>query len=440
MDIQTIESKNTEAARLFADAKAVYMNPQATAEDKQEAARKVEAAQALKVEAAALAEIEKAAAEMASKIETKQGADTAKAERKSNAKFDTWADFLMAAHRANHKDAGFRFTDPRLQWFHDDREPQQAKVMTENIGAAGGFLVPVEFMAQLQGIMAETALVRPRATVIRMRRRQIDIPVVNQVGTTAGIPHWFGGMRFYWGEEAAEKTASDPAFKKVSLSVNKLYGYTYASDELVDDSAISLADFLGGPLGMAGGLSWMEDYAFVNGTGAGQPLGVINAPATITVARAAVGTPIQYTDLVNMIESFLPSGRGVWFISQSAISNLMTMMDSSGAAAGVGSYIWGSTESGVPNRLLGYPVVFTEKCPLVGSAGDVILADWRYYLIGDRQATTVESTQYDRWRYDETSWRAVHRVDGQPWLSTPLTYQDGTTQVSPFVILGAKTT
>ena len=69
------------------------------------------------------------------------------------------------------------------------------------------------------------------------------------------------------------------------------------------------------------------------------------------------------------------------------------------------------------------------------------LADFRYYLIGDRQATTIESTPYtDQWKYDLTSWRAVHRVDGQPWLSAPLTYQDGTVQVSPFVILGAKTT
>jgi len=31
-------------------------------------------------------------------------------------------------------------------------------------------------------------------------------------------------------------------------------------------------------------------------------------------------------------------------------------------------------------------------------------------------------------------------VDGQEWLSTPLTYEDGTTQVSPFVILGDKST
>jgi HK97 family phage major capsid protein len=188
-------------------------------------------------------------------------------------------------------------------------------------------------------------------------------------------------------------------------------------------------------MGFAGGVAWMEDYAFIQGTGAGQPLGVINAGATLTVPRAAVATPIQYVDLVNMYEGFLPSAKGVWFFSQSAISNLLQLTDPGGF------YIWQpNAVAGVPQTLFGLPIMFTEKCPRVGNPGDVILGDWRYYLIGDRQATTIESTKFDRWVYDQTSWRVVHRVDGQPWLSTPLTYQDGTTQVSPFVILGAKST
>ena len=179
----------------------------------------------------------------------------------------------------------------------------------------------------------------------------------------------------------------------------------------------------------------MEDYAFLQGTGAGEPLGVINAGATITVARTGTTTPIVYGDLVNMMENFLPTGRGVWVFNQSAFSNLMNMQDPSA------SYIWQpNLQAGVPAMLWGMPVIFTEKTPVVGSAGDAILADFRYYLIGDRQATTIESTNQYRWQYDLTSWRAVHRVDGQPWLSAPLTLQDGTLQVSPFVILGAKTT
>jgi HK97 family phage major capsid protein len=177
----------------------------------------------------------------------------------------------------------------------------------------------------------------------------------------------------------------------------------------------------------------MEDYAFFQGTGAGQPLGVINAGATIVEGRAAAGA-IGFDDLADMMEDFLPSGNGLWTITQSAMSELIQL----NGPAGNPSYIWQpNARDGVPGFILGFPVIWTEKLPLIGNQGDVVLADWRYYLLGDRQATTVESTQFDFWRYDQTSWRAVHRVDGQPWLSTPLTYQDGTTQVSPFVILGA---
>jgi HK97 family phage major capsid protein len=86
------------------------------------------------------------------------------------------------------------------------------------------------------------------------------------------------------------------------------------------------------------------------------------------------------------------------------------------------------------------PVVWTEKLPREGTAGDVLLADWSYYLVGDRQATTVDTSIHNKFEYDKTTWRVVHRVDGRPWLSSPLTLADGTSTVSPFVILGAKTT
>jgi len=241
-------------------------------------------------------------------------------------------------------------------------------------------------------------------------------------------------MQAYWAEEAAAKTSTEAQFRQIELVAHKLIMYTRASDELLDDSAISLSDFLTGPMGFAGCVTWFEDYAFLRGSGAGQPLGVITAVnrPTIVVARAAAGA-IGFADLANMMENFLPSGQGIWVITQSAMSELIQL----NGPAGNPSYIWQpNARDGIPGNILGYPVIWSEKNPILGTQGDVLLADFRYYLIGDRQATTIESTEYDYWRYDQTSWRAVHRVDGQPWLSSPLRYQDGTTQVSPFVILG----
>lgn len=429
-------------ARTLFDQIEAFEPAKATAEEKEANDKKVVEAKRLMAEAAKYKEIELSAKELDKQIAEVNEATKAKDEKMrgdaGGSDFKSLGDMIAGIYVWSR----FGQPDNRLQWYQDSSGKETRvpfgsyKDLVESIGASGGFLVPAEFMANMYAVLAEQNLIRSRATIIPMRRRQMNIPVLDQTSTTAGQPHWFGGMQFYWAEEASQKTQSDPAFRLIELVAHKLIGYTRASDELLEDSAIGLEAFLMGNLGMAGGAAWMEESAFLRGTGTGQPLGVINAAATIPVARAAAGA-IEYADLVNMLESFLPSGQGMWLAHQSTMSNLMTIQDQAGGAANTGSYIWGSAADGVPARLLGFPIMFTEKLPRIGAAGDILLADWKYYLIGDRKAVTIESTQFDRWRYDETSWRLVHRVDGQPWLSQPLTLQDGTSQVSPFVILNA---
>lgn len=437
----TWKEAKAKSETLFDEVKTILSNPEADAEQKAKVEPMLKEAEEYKQRAFDLRKVDEAKANLVALKEDEQAAEIKSEQKQIDTKreFKDWAEYLQAAH--NGMNPQYRGPiDPRLVKFKDEKPAgmeQKADVQVESTGALGGFLVPSEFRATLYAAMGENTIVRSRASIIRMARRQIDIPVLDQTNSTAGVPAWFGGMQFYWTEEAAAKDLTNANFRQVSLVAHKLVGYTRASDELLDDSAISLSDFLSGPMGFAGGVAWYEDYAFLRGTGAGQPLGILNAGATLTVARQADDPVIQYEDLVNMLEAFLPTGRGVWIINQSAMSNLLTMQDNAGGA-GTGTYIWGSTTDGVPNRLLGFPVIFTEKTPTVGNAGDVILADMSYYLVGDRQATTIESTQYDYWRYDQTSWRVVHRVDGQPWLSAPLYLQDGTTQISPFVILGAK--
>jgi len=425
-ETMTWRDASGQANKLYEDVKAILTNPEAADEDKAKVGDMIKDADALKAKAMQLQGIETGASEMAA-LQAQAAADQTGDPQPGDSKFNQWGEFLFKVWQAG-KDPGPH--DKRLEYFKDEA-PSGVKDLAEATGAAGGFLVPTEFRAELLAIQGEVGIVRSRATVIPMRRRQITLPVLDQTSTTAGQPHWFGGMTFEWIEEGQEKPTDDPAFREINLTAHKLVGFTRASDELLDDSAIPLEAFLAGPLGFAGGAVWMEDYAFLRGTGTGTPLGVaLPAGATITVARAAANA-VSYVDLVNMLVEFLPSGRGVWVISQSVMPQILQLQDPNG------NYVWQpSAREGMPQTIFGFPVIWTEKLPLLGTQGDVLLADFRYYLIGDRQATTVESTKFEKWREDKTSWRMVHRVDGQPWLSAPLTYQDGTTQVSPFVILG----
>jgi HK97 family phage major capsid protein len=315
----------------------------------------------------------------------------------------------------------------------------ETKDLVEAIGASGGYLVPTVQGTQLLAYEGTQNVVRQRATVIPMTSRSIQFPVLDQTGSTAGTPNWFGGMVAAWTEEAAQKDETQPSFRQKLLIAYKLACYTEASDEVLMDSIISLEALLASLFQQT--IDWFEEEAFVNGTGAGQPLGVIspaalNAP-TLVIAPVAASTPaapvLAVADLTNMLMNFMGMSP-VWMMSRRWFSVLMQL---NGPAANPSYVFIPNAREGLPAFLFGYPVFFSEHMPLPGTTGSILLADWSKYLVGSRQATTIDASKHFQFRRDLTAWRAVHRVGGNPWLSAPLTYSDGTTQVSPFVTLGA---
>lgn len=436
MDLKTNQAELIAAANAkMAEAEALAVKENATGEDNAKFLAIVGEVKALREKAAAIGDLERSRQDLVTMGQTKSA--PAPNGYKS---LGEWACGVWSACRKG-------AFDPRLATFHDkdepatmlgqgwqeakDFKPQEGKILVENTGAQGGFLVPVEQRAELLSLPAPEIIVRPRATVVPMRRRQIQWPVLDQTNTTANYPAWFGGSYARWTEESGYKYEDDPSFRQINLVAHKLVALTIASDELLADSGIALEALLRQLF--VGTINWYEEEAFVNGTGAGQPLGVINAGGTFVQGRAVVGA-IGLVDIINMLEHSY--GNPVWLITRSALPSLMQL---NGPAANPSYVFMPNARDGMPGTLFGYPVFYNEHCPLIGNRGDIILADWRYYLVGDRQATTIDASIHDRFRYDETVWRAVHRVDGQEWLSQPLQYSDSTTRVSPFVILDAAT-
>src|SRR5512146_1626808 len=129
----TYQESLAKAAKLFEDAKAILVNPAATAEEKAKVDQMLADAKVLNTEALQLKDIEAFGAEIASEHEQKQGEDKEKAERKENRKFEDWAEFVRSAWLANHKDAGVRKIDPRLQYFkeQENKSGHQQKVLVE---------------------------------------------------------------------------------------------------------------------------------------------------------------------------------------------------------------------------------------------------------------------------------------------------------------------
>jgi HK97 family phage major capsid protein len=333
--------------------------------------------------------------------------------------FKGWAEFLKAVARG---------TDPRLITANTALTAEERKDLAESAGATGGFLVPVEFRAELLEVAAESSIVRPRAFVLPMASRSVTIPMLDQTQVPAACnTAFFGGVALEWIEEAEEKPQTEPTFKQLELVAHELAGWLPASNALLADSAVTLGALI--PRLFAGAAGWAVDYACLNGDGVGKPLGVINAPATIWVPRAGA-SHFAFADAVNMLAQFLTQSwaRGVWVMNQSVIPDLYQLVDAND------NNIWlpNAAEKG-PGTLLGIPIAFTEKTPTLGTQGDVLLCDFGYYVLGDREMPTIASSIHERFRRNQTTWRISERVDGQPWLDGPITLADGATTVSPFV-------
>lgn len=296
----------------------------------------------------------------------------------------------------------------------------------------GGFLIPEILRAELLKVAYEKAVVRSRARVIPMDSLTVAFPTVDATSNVSSI---YGGVVGYWTEEGATLTESQPRFGRIELRANKLVLYTEVPNELIRDSQPSMAAFIDEIFPEA--LAWFEDVAFFIGGGVGEPLGFLNAGATVEIDRAGSSTDtVAWADVVNMYARMLPQSldRAVWVVSPEVLPQLLTMTVGSGNAAvwiGGGSFPSGSNRP--PMTMLGAPLIVSEKAKQLGTPGDINFVDFGFYLIGDRQAMSARQSEDFRFDTDVTAFRVIERLDGRPWLEDAITPQNGGDTLSPFV-------
>jgi HK97 family phage major capsid protein len=299
----------------------------------------------------------------------------------------------------------------------------------------GGFLVPEVLRAEMLRVSLESAVVRSRARVVPMESLTVPYPTIDATSNAASV---YGGVTGYWTEEGGALTDSAPKFGRVVLSAKKLTIYSEIPNELLQDSLISLQEFMDESYPEA--LAWFEDNAFISGTGAGEPLGFLNADAAVSVTKESgqeAGT-VLWENITKMYSRMLPGslGRAVWIAHIDTFPELATMalsVGTGGSAVWIGNGVGSDGSATPPVTILGRPVIFTEKVNSVGTAGDINFVDLNYYLIGDRQMMQAQSSSEHKFSTDKTAFRLIERVDGQPWIKSAITPKSGSNTLSPFV-------
>ena len=297
------------------------------------------------------------------------------------------------------------------------------KALQESDDTSGGFLVPEEFQSEVIRFATEAAIVRPKARVIPMASNTLSLPKLDQSNFK------FAGIDIHWeGDEGDEKEESQPKFGRITLKVGKMIGLCPVSDDLLQDSAINLANFLVGIFGEA--IAYEEDKQFLVGNGMKKPMGIVSCG---TSKARTTADKIQYEDLKNMMEA-LPAwadAGAVWITTKAGLKEIMDIKSGiyTGAAVdqteGFPLFLPGfNIAGGVPTTVFGYPMLLTDKLPAVGTKGDIVLANLSAYFVGDRGGLMVASSIHDRFRHDETVFRFVKRVDGQCALSNAFVVLD----------------
>lgn len=324
----------------------------------------------------------------------------------------------------------FRPNDQRLEFIEADALGEDGELHAEmrmDDGPSGGFMIPPQFRDQMMQVQPQDALVRPRAEVLPAGSPPdagLSLPALDQTGDAP--QGMFGGVQMQWIEEGADKPATDAKVREVTLTPHEIAGTITVTDKLLRNW--QAADATLRTL-MRGAVSASEDYAFLRGDGNKKPLGVINAGAAYKVNRGTADK-VGYTDLVTMLSRLLMRGGSpIWSMPQSVLPQIMLLKDDAGRL------IWQpNAQQGAAGTLLGYPVRWNNRAPLLGSMGDVVLADWSAYLIKDGSGPFVAASEHVYFKQNKTVIKIFWNTDGAPWLTAPIKEENGY-EVSPFVIL-----
>ncbi len=324
--------------------------------------------------------------------------------------------------------------DPRLT-----EENRAILGMGETIPSDGGFLVQKDFAAELFRVAHTTGAVssRTRRLPIGPDKNGLKMNAIDETSRANGS-RW-GGVEAFWMDEGQTKTLSKPKIRQMEWTLKKLIGLMYATDELLMDAVA---------LSAVASTAFTEEFAFqlddawINGSGAGDPLGILNATALITVAKegSQVADTIVTRNILKMRSRMHPSSRAnaVWFVHLD-VEPQLHQLELDVGTGGIPVWMPAGGLSGAPfDTLFGRPVIPIEQCQTLGDKGDIYFADFSQYGVIDKGGIQAASSIHVQFLTDQMTFRWVLRTDGQSMWSSALTPKNGTTTTSPFVTLAAR--
>lgn len=331
-------------------------------------------------------------------------------------------DYLLSIKRGDHK----RLT--KVYKSYVARDDGNVKDVLVDTGVSGGYVVPTDYSAQLLQVTPANSPIVARTNQVPVALPSGEWPAFDlAVGVTAGAgdTNLAAGLVATVTEEAATLTEDTPVFRAIEWRLHKVGRYVEVSNEFQADSPVAIENLLRGLINLA--INSKNERNVLRGSGAGEPLGILNAGCTIALATASDNTFGEADALAMLSRHKNMSGQlSAWIMSPTVIPDLAAFADSSYNP--IVHFV-----EGVRGMLLGLPILYSEHMP-IANGDDVILADLGSYYFWHKPLE-ISFSEHAAFTRDMGTWRYSQRNDGKPALNSAITGADpgGSTTYSPFI-------
>lgn len=279
--------------------------------------------------------------------------------------------------------------------------PDVLNVLQIGTDADGGYLAPDEFEHTLITALEEENIFRKFARTLQTNSGDRLIPVVSSHGKAE------------WMDENALVPESDDKFAQMSVSAYKLGTFIKVSDELLNDAAFDIPNYIATEFARRMGAK--EEEAFFVGDGVKKPTGIFadegGADVGVTLGSAAI-TADSLIDLFYSLRA--PYRRNaVWIMNDSTVKAIRKLKDKND------QYLWQTAlTAGTPDTILNRPIYTSPYVPEIANGNKVMMfGDLKYYWVVDRQGRSFKRLNELFATTGQVGFMTTQRVDGKLTLS-----------------------
>ncbi len=185
------------------------------------------------------------------------------------------------------------------------------------------------------------------------------------------------------------------AVTKIKTEAHKVVSLVKVANAFVTDNAFDIKKHL--PKRFAKVFGRAEENLFINGTGEGQPVGILND--TLGAETGVTTTDVTFDDVISLYMSVKAKYRkyGVWLMNDETALAIRKLKDKDG------NYLWEESMG----TILGKPVLISGFMSGIASGNKTLaFGDFSYYWILNRRPLAVRALKEKFELYDQTGYLA----------------------------------